>query len=80
MGSVDLGNILFYVRQLPLDKIKMTEQEVLDDLFLPQGTSHTTSSRPLSKKEIKSKQEKLSLIEQLWRGPVGFMLPVRTRK
>ncbi len=80
IGSVDMANVLFYVRLLPLEKIKMTEQEVLDHLFLPQSMTHITSSRPLSLQETRSKKENLSLIEQLWRSPVGFMLPVRTKK
>ncbi len=58
----------------------MTEQEIIDHLFFPDAALQNTSSRKRTPQEEKEVKAKLTLIEQIWRGPIGFLLPVRTKK
>ncbi len=78
LGSIDAYNILFYMRQLPLDEIGLTEEDILKHLIIPHEDDED-SEDPLTSKQRQCKKEARSHIEKLWRGEVGFLLPVRTR-
>ena len=67
LGSIDIQNILFYIRRMDPKNIGMSEQEVIDHLFLPDTDLQNTSSRKRTPQEEKEVKAKLSLTEQVWR-------------
>lgn len=72
--SIDIKIILFYIWKLPLENIKMSKQEILESLVMP------SLDTPIQKKPLKTKNtQQPGTIEDLWRGPVGFLLPLRTK-
>ncbi len=66
------------MRQLPLDEIGLTEEQILKHLITP-NEDDEDSDTPLTAQQRQCKKETRSRIEKLWRGEVGFLLPVRTR-
>ena len=87
LGSIDIYNIMFYVRQLPYDKLMlygrpMTVEDVvyhifnMDELEKYENPSNTkkdgTSAETIKKQPLS--------IEEIWGDQAGFLLPVRVGK